>query len=152
MSVGKDEYTITQDPQHRITNGSMTNKELVTVGEAISGSGHSIPPLVILQGIVFIQNWFISCGLPSNWVLGVSDIAYSNDEIALSWLKHFDQHTSIGQYGAKRLLLLDGHGSHCTIDFVNYASSKDILLFCMIPHTTHLCQPLDVVVFQPYKH
>jgi hypothetical protein len=25
-------------------------------------------------------------------------------------------------------------------------------LFFLIPHTTHHLQPLDVVVFQPYKH
>ena len=33
---------------------------------------------------------------------------------------------------------------HCT--------DADILPFCLPPHTTHILQPLDVVVFQPYKH
>ena len=36
--------------------------------------------------------------------------------------------------------------------FLNYCTDADILLFCLPPHTTHILQPLDVVVFQPYKH
>ncbi|KAM4067425.1 DDE superfamily endonuclease [Hirsutella rhossiliensis] len=54
--------------------------------------------------------------------------------------------------GAWRLLLLDGHGSHHTLDLIEYAEAHNIVLFALPPHLTHLLQPLDVVVFQPYKH
>ena len=54
--------------------------------------------------------------------------------------------------GTKRLLILDGYGSHHTYEFVNYAENNHIVLFGLPPHLTHLLQPLDVVVFQPLKH
>jgi hypothetical protein len=54
--------------------------------------------------------------------------------------------------GAKRLLLLDGYGSHHTLEFVNYCDENGIIPFAFPPHTTHILQPLDVVVFQQYKH
>ena len=50
------------------------------------------------------------------------------------------------------MLLLDGYRSHCTYKFLNYCTDADILLFCLPPHTAHILQLLDVVVFQPYKH
>ena len=37
-------------------------------------------------------------------------------------------------------------------EFLDYCEKNKIVLFCLPPHATHLLQPLDVVVFQPYKH
>jgi hypothetical protein len=63
------------------------------------------------------------------------------------------------------MLLIDGHGSHKTIAFIQKCLNNkvipsqftamtriiltfiQILPFCFIPHSTHLCQPLDVVIF-----
>lgn len=46
---------------------------------------------------------------------------------------------------------MDGHGSHCTREFIEYAQEKHIQLFVIPPHSTHFLQPLDVVIFQPFK-
>ncbi|KAK1914113.1 hypothetical protein P3342_007359 [Pyrenophora teres f. teres] len=48
-----------------------------------------------------------------------------------------------------RMLILDGHGSHVTPDFINYCDSHRILLTIFPPHATHNLQPLDVVLFSP---
>ena len=52
------------------------------------------------------------------------------------------------------MLLLDRHGSHCTYEFLDYceATTVNIIVYYLPPHTTHFIQPLDIVVFQPYKH
>lgn len=51
------------------------------------------------------------------------------------------------------LLIVDGYGSHSTIPFIIYQVTKSkIILFCLPPHSTHLPQPLDVGIFQPFKH
>ncbi|RPA97084.1 hypothetical protein L873DRAFT_1632258, partial [Choiromyces venosus 120613-1] len=50
------------------------------------------------------------------------------------------------------LLLLDGFGSHGTKQFIDFGDEHQIVIFCLPPHTSYLLQPLDVVVFQPYKH
>jgi hypothetical protein len=48
-----------------------------------------------------------------------------------------------------RLLIVDGHGSHLTMDFLNYCDSHRIILVILPPHSTHTLQPLDVVMFKP---
>lgn len=48
-----------------------------------------------------------------------------------------------------RLLIVDGHGSHLTKDFINYCYAQCILLAVYPPHSTHTLQPLDVVMFKP---
>ena len=47
---------------------------------------------------------------------------------------------------------MDGHESHMHLDFLNYATKHNIQLFVFPPHTTHLLQPLNVGIFQPFKH
>ncbi len=48
--------------------------------------------------------------------------------------------------------MLDGHGSHCTYEFVDHCNQHQIIVFCLPPHAIHFLQSLDVVLFQPYKH
>jgi hypothetical protein len=66
-------------------------------------------------------------------------------------LKHFDQHTKAGQVGAYRLLILDGHESHLNQDSKDYCLGNNILMLCMPAHSSHILQPLDVVLFSPLK-
>ncbi len=48
-----------------------------------------------------------------------------------------------------RLLILDGHNSHCTYAFCKYAADHRIIVVCLPSHTTHALQPCDVGVFGP---
>jgi hypothetical protein len=50
------------------------------------------------------------------------------------------------------LLLLDGHESHKTYEFLDFCVQHKILVYFLRPHTSHITQPLDVGVFQAYKH
>ena len=50
------------------------------------------------------------------------------------------------------MLILDGFSSHMTYEFWQFAKRKRILLFQLSLHSTHLTQPLDVGIFQPFKH
>ena len=84
--------------------------------------------------------------------MGISDSGYSYDALSLEWHKHFKCFSAKRQVRAWRLLLFDGHGSHCISEFVEYCNTHKIIPFCLPLHTTHLLQPLNVVVFQPYKH
>ena len=47
---------------------------------------------------------------------------------------------------------MDGYGSHLTYKFWDFARSHKIVLFHLPAHSTHLTQPLDVGLFQPFKH
>jgi hypothetical protein len=48
-----------------------------------------------------------------------------------------------------RLLILNGHGSHLTFEFLEYCKAHRILVSVFPPHSTHTLQPLDVVCFKP---
>jgi hypothetical protein len=47
---------------------------------------------------------------------------------------------------------MDGHGSHLTDEFINFCWDCNIIPFLLPPHSTHLLQPLDIGVFQSFKH
>ena len=51
-----------------------------------------------------------------------------------------------------RLLILDGHGSHITWEFARFCKQRNIILFCLPSHSTHLLQPLDVGIFSPLQN
>jgi hypothetical protein len=48
-----------------------------------------------------------------------------------------------------RLLVLDGHGSHCTLTFVKWCRSNRILVAVFPPHSTHRLPPLNISLFGP---
>jgi hypothetical protein len=73
---------------------------------------------------------------------------YLNDEISLEWIKHFDKHIVKKVVGSKRLLILNGHGSHHTIEFIQYCNEHNIIPFGLLLNLIHLLQLLDIVVFQ----
>jgi hypothetical protein len=47
---------------------------------------------------------------------------------------------------------MDGHTSHIGPEFIDKCYEFGIVPFCLLLHTTHILQPLDVCVFLPYKH
>ncbi len=54
--------------------------------------------------------------------------------------------------GEKRLLIIDGHGSHATDEFMFECLYNGIHVLWLPPHFPHVTQPLDVAVFGPVKN
>lgn len=125
------------------------NREWVTVIQGVGALGRWIPPFVVFAGKVLINVWFEN--LPADWVLEVSPNGWTNNQLALAWLEHFDTHTKRHTVGGYRLLIIDGHESHCSIEFQDLCKEKNIVLLCMPAHSSHLLQPLDVACFSPLK-
>ena len=70
--------------------------------------------------------------------------------MGLAWLKQvFDQETKAKARRSYQLLILNGHGSHVTMDFIKYCNSNRILLAVFLPHATYALQPLNVALFGP---
>ncbi|KAJ3455717.1 hypothetical protein MRS44_017199 [Fusarium solani] len=68
------------------------------------------------------------------------------------WLKKtFTPQTKPATKGDKRLLIIDGHGSHVSDDFMIECFWNDIHIIYLIPHSSHVLQLLDVTVFDPVK-
>jgi hypothetical protein len=119
------------------------DREWVTLVQGVSATGRVIPPFLIFAGKVLITSWFAD--LPRDWIITVSPTGWINNDLALAWLKHFDAHTKASSVGAYRLLIIDGHESHCSVDFQDYCKENKIIALCMPSHLSHLLQPLDVV-------
>ncbi|KAH7472031.1 hypothetical protein FOMA001_g13641 [Fusarium oxysporum f. sp. matthiolae] len=127
------------------------NREWITVIQTINAEGQSIAPFIIGAGQYHLANWYRECDLPGDWVIATSQNGWTNNELGLEWLKHFDRSTSNRSVGAYRLLILDGHESHHSADFERYCQDNKIITLCMPPHASHLLQPLDVGCFAVLK-
>ncbi len=51
----------------------------------------------------------------------------------------------------KHLLILDGHGSHVTLEAIAQAQEFGLNMITLPSHISHALQPLDVVWFKPFK-
>ena len=79
----------------------------------------------------------------------ISPNGWTDNEIALEWLKHFHAQTITRTKGVYRLLILDGHSSHITFQFVQFCQDHKIIPLCLPLHLTHYLQLLDVGIFGP---
>ncbi|KZL83982.1 transposase [Colletotrichum incanum] len=127
------------------------NQEWVTVIQGIGSCGYSIPPYIIFAGKVHLDSWTYDSPLPPNWVITLTENGWTTNEKGLEWVKHFDFHTRSRTKGAYRLLILDGHESHHSVDFELHCKEHKIITLCMPAHSSHKLQPLDVGCFSPLK-
>ncbi|SAM81050.1 uncharacterized protein UBRO_20591 [Ustilago bromivora] len=120
--------------------------------ECIGARGTKPSPMVIFWGKNHMQGWYCNHTAAKDWVFATSQNGWTNNELALHWLKDcFDKHTKQRAQGKYRLLILDGHGSHITAEFIQQAWDSHIVCLCLPPHATHLLQPLDVMIFGPLQ-
>jgi hypothetical protein len=127
------------------------DREWVTAIAAINAAGWSVPPFIIFAGQYHLSAWYEEAEIPRDWVIAVSDNGWTNNELGVEWLKHFNTHTKTRVVGARRLLILDGHESHHSLEFQELCKENNIYTLCMPPHSSHLLQPLDVGCFSPLK-
>ncbi|KAF8241425.1 DDE-domain-containing protein, partial [Wilcoxina mikolae CBS 423.85] len=100
-----------------------------------------LPSFLIEKGKKHYIGWYRNVLFPKWW---------TDDELALWWLVNVnDPYSNQHCPGEKRLLILDGHGSHITADFMQYCENINIAVYCLPLHSTHLLQPLDVGLFAP---
>ncbi|KAF6514205.1 hypothetical protein HZS61_006461 [Fusarium oxysporum f. sp. conglutinans] len=103
------------------------NREWITVIEGINAEGQSIPPFIIGAGKDHLANWYQECDLPGDWVIALSENGWTNNNLGLEWLKHFDRATAKRTNSRYRLLILDGHESHHSVEFEEYCKENKII-------------------------
>lgn len=121
--------------------------------ECISALGQALKPLVIYKGKSVQQQWF---GLElrdyKDWKFHATDNGWTTDATALEWLLTvFIPQSAPRDRNDHRLLILDGHGSHETTEFMWECYKHNIHLLFLPPHTSHVLQPLDLSIFSPLK-
>jgi hypothetical protein len=127
------------------------NREWVSIIQGISSYGWAIPPFIIFKGANHLSTWYEDSGLPQDWVITLSENGWTTNKIGYEWIQHFDKHTKSCTTGTYRLLILDGHESHISVEFQKHCQENHIITLCMPPHSSHILQPLDVGCFAPLK-
>ena len=70
------------------------------------------------------------------------------------WLMHFIKSVHVIDnisIEERHLLILDGHASHITLDVLLQAQESSLDIVTLPSHMSHALQPLDVLVFRPFK-
>uniref|UniRef100_A0A2C9JXP0 HTH CENPB-type domain-containing protein n=1 Tax=Biomphalaria glabrata TaxID=6526 RepID=A0A2C9JXP0_BIOGL len=128
---------------------SSNNKTRVTVLACASAGGQYIPPLLI-----YPYKRMPSKNLLEEFPdahLQVSDKGRINASIFYTWLR--DSFIPATQNVPKPVILLvDGHTSHTSLTETSLLCDENkILLYCLLPHASHLIQPLDQAFFGAIK-
>ena len=139
--------------QKLLGSGQDGNREWITVIATICADGTSLPPALIYKAVSGeLQDTWLQDYKPGEhacWFASSSN-GWTCNELGVSWLQSlFNAQTITKAKRDWRLLILDGHGSHCTIEFLDWCKSHRILVAVFPPHTTHRLQPLDVGLFGP---
>ena len=124
------------------------NRDWISIIKCIGATGHLIPPFFIFPGQRIQQEW-VNSTIDKKAVIRVTPNGWTDNSVAMDWIEHFDRHTIHQTRGIYRLLILDGHTSHISVNFVQYCQDHQIVLLYLPPHSTHYLQPLDVGIFGP---
>jgi hypothetical protein len=128
------------------------NREWITLLATICADGSALPPGLIYAGKEgqLQSPWVDEVSKDTRAFFSASATGWTNDNIALAYMeKVFEPLTRLKAGRNKRLLLVDGHGSHVNLRFLEWCQSHSIIIACYPPHTTHRLQPLDVSLFSP---
>ena len=75
---------------------------------------------------------------------------WTTNEVGFCWLK--EKLTPWAKSQLKDtycMLIIDGHGSHVSLEFIKYSIQNQIVTPCLPLHTNHILQPLDDKIFGP---
>jgi len=136
--------------RQRLQNG---NREWITTIACICADKTSLSPGLIYQAVSgnLQDSWVQDFNITSHrCFFTASPSGWTNNELGYAWLRDvFDRETREKARRRWRLLILDGHGSHVTMKFLNYCDDNKILTITFSPYSTHSLQPLDVGIFSP---
>ena len=107
--------------------------------------------MIIFKGEKLQSAW-VPHDSDKDWNWTSNSKGWTCDNIGLEWLTRvFDPNTRDKANGKRRALVFDGHGSHVQPEVLRFCIDNNISILLMPPHSSHLCQPLDVGVFSPLK-
>jgi hypothetical protein len=122
----------------------------VSIIQAIQADGSRLTPVVIFTGESLQEQWFPDEIRP--WYYCCSTTGWSNSELALEWLDLvYLPETKPHDPNQWRILLLDGHVTHTSPEFMYKCWQNRVQCVYLPAHTSHKTQPLDVGCFSPIK-
>lgn len=155
-----DETNLTDDPKtkmmifrkatkhpERIMN---TTKSSTSIMFAITASGTSLPTFVVYKAQRVQDAW--KDGGPLSTKYSCSKSGWFDSEIFVDWFKRVVLPWAARRgRDATKVVIGDNLASHMSLEVVTMCEDNNIRFSFLPPNSTHLLQPLDVVVFAPLK-
>ena len=126
------------------------NRQWVTLIQGINSQGY-IKLFIVVAGKYHLSSWYEETPLRDYRVIATTENGWTRNEVAVEWIRHFERHSKPRTTGDYRLLILDGHESHHSMDFELYCKVNNVITLCMPPHSSHILQALHVGCFGPLK-
>lgn len=115
-----------------------------------NADGLPTPPLLVFTGKRMPNQ--INAILPEGWVAAISESGWMNTDVFYDYItKTFHPWLLKNGINLPVVLFVDGHVSHRSLRLSEFCYENQIVLISLLPNTTHMCQPMDVVVFGPTK-
>ena len=126
-----------------------SDKTQMTVMAAASASGHFIPPMIIYPGQRFSYNPLDGF---EEAAFGRSENGWMDSEVFIGWLKNvFIPAVNAWMVKKPLILFIDGHKTHVTMEASDACIENGIELYCLLEHSSHIIQPLDLRFFGSLK-
>ena len=127
------------------------NREWMSIMTCVNAAGSYIPNLYIFKRKTKPQiNYIRDC--EASAAMTFEENGYMTSEIFLEWLGQFKNNVPGGMSSEnKHLLILDGHASHMTNEAIRFGRENGLDILIFPSHCSRELQPLDVVVFHPFK-
>ena len=127
------------------------SKEHLTVLTCVNAVGQFIPNFYIFKG-KRNKNYILKC--EPGACMAIQANGWMTAFLFSAWILHFttvvQEKYRISQEN-RHLLILDGHGSHVTLEVVQKAKAEGLDIITLPSHTSHRLQPLDVSIFKSFK-
>ena len=139
------DHHISDNSVPAITSSRTCFTTVTGCGNAI---GTQIPPYFIFQGKRLTSE--LLQGATTGTQETVTETGWSNSGVFLKYLNtRFLKFVQRKNEDLPHALIFDGHLSHVTVPVIDWAKKNNVILFVLPAHTSHVLQPLDVVVMVP---
>ena len=143
-----------QEKPNTVPVKTINARTWTSIVECVSALRVALDPLVIFKAKSIQEQWFKKDFLAKypRWHVTFSENEWTSNDIAIEWLeKVFLPQTQPEDSADVQLLIVDGHGSHTSDEFMTMCYLNNIYLLFLPAHTSHALQPLDLGCFSSLK-
>ncbi|KAJ0130848.1 Uncharacterized protein HZ326_26052 [Fusarium oxysporum f. sp. albedinis] len=141
------------DPKRKAFLKGPQTRNWTSLIEAITADGRALTPGIIFKGKELQKQWFLEeFKQIADWYYITSPNGWTDDHIGIEWLErvYLPQTTPADESDA-RLIILDGHGSHATNEWMAMCFLNNVYCCYLPAYCSHGLQPLDNGVFNASK-
>ncbi|KAF6517612.1 hypothetical protein HZS61_003173 [Fusarium oxysporum f. sp. conglutinans] len=141
------------DPKRKAFLKGPQTRNWTSFIEAITADGRSLVPGIIFKGKELQKQWFLEeFKQIADWYYITSPNGWTDDHIGIEWLERvYLPQTTPADDSDARLIILDGHGSHATDEWMATCFLNNVYCCYLPAHCSHGLQPLDNGVFNALK-